>query len=153
MGTSMATRSSMTWDGTIRLAVDADGPAIGKLFAETGLNDLGIDWAEAKPGGWWIVGERHGHILGAIQVAAGRPYGFVGDTVVHPSEQNRRGDIRGLATGSLALALYAWAFEVIRRNGGVIAIGVTNDTRVRALLTRYGGQALGEFTMFAKKLV
>lgn len=143
----------MSWDGTLRVATDADGPAIGKLFAETGLGDLGVDWAEAKPGGWWIVGERDGLILGAIQVAAGRPYGFVGDIVVHPSEQNQRGSARGLATGSLALSLYAWAFETIRRNGGQVAVGVTNDAGVRALLTRYGGQALGEFTLFAKKLL
>lgn len=139
------------WDGIIRMAKDDDGPAIGKLFAETGLDDLEVDWTISKVGGWWLVGERDGNIMGAIQLSLGSPFGIIGDIVITPSEQGRREQGGSLAPGGLATTLYAWAFELIRKNNGQIALGVTNQEKMRTLLRRYGVD-LGEFTMFAKRV-
>ena len=141
---------------TIRLATDADGPAIGKLFSEANLADLGVDWQRSGIKGWWLVAEREDRVVGALQVAAAVPFGFVGDCVLASSEKGRRADGHGRLSARPAHAaflLYAMAFELMRRNGTQIALGITDQPGLKKMLTRYGGQAVGDnFTLFAKRL-
>ena len=139
----------------MRLAAAADGPVIGKLFRESGLPDLGVDWTVGNLKSWWLVAERGDTLVGALQLAAAVPYGFIGDCVLAQSEKGRGEDGRGRLSGRpghAAFVLYAMAFELMRRNGTQVALGVTGEPRVKKLLERYGGQSLGDMTLYMKRL-
>lgn len=82
----------------IRRAHPLDGPAIGKLFQAADWPDLGVDWDRPGIADWWLVAEADGEILGAIQVLAAEPIGYIGELVLHRA-------VRGLAvTGHGTLA-------------------------------------------------
>lgn len=57
---------------TMRLATDADSPAIGALFHAATLADLGVDWTAPGVGGWWLVAERLGITSRALLEERGR---------------------------------------------------------------------------------
>lgn len=138
-----------------RLATDADGPAIGALFQAADLNDLGVDWTAPGVGGWWLVAEKHDDLVGAIQVCAARPFGFIGDIVVHPSARARHYDGTGRLSkrpGTVGFSLYVFALDLLKRLGCQRVLGVTNKPGLAKMLTRYGGVDLGEHTLFARDL-
>lgn len=137
----------------IRLATDADGPAIGQLFVATGLADLGVDWTAGLDG--WLVAEEDGEVLGAIQVATGKPFGFIGDIVVAPKAQARNGDGRGRLSkcpGAVGVTLWVVALDLLKRAGAQRALGITDKPGLKKLLTRHGGQALGDHMLFSRDL-
>lgn len=138
-----------------RLATDADGPAIGALYRIAGLNDLGVDWMTADVAGWWIVAERETELVGAIQVCASRPFGFIGDVAVHPSAKGRGDDGRGRLSkrpGAVGFALYVLALRSLEAAGSQFAVGVTDKPALKTILTSHGGVNLGTFDLFAKRL-
>lgn len=100
--TTTTTRRA-AWPGSIRLATDEDGSAIGKLFIEAGMPDHGLDWSQGL-GSWWVVGERDGRIVGAILAIPSRPLAYIAELVVHPSEQGGR-------LGKTLLALAVTMFD------------------------------------------
>lgn len=135
-----------------RLATDADGPAIGKLFAAAAYGDLGVDWHRANVANGWLVADRDGEIVGAIQLCAGQPYSFLGDCVVLPSLRARDADghARPGKPGQITLTLYAVALKMLAGAGAQVVLGVTDKPGMKRLLVRYGGISLGPTELFAK---
>ena len=142
----------MKWPGVIRMARDDDGPGIGDLFAACQWNDYGIDWERAKPGGWWLVGERNDQIVGAVQLTVSRPFGWIGNLLVHPSERGRSDLGLAPALGSLAFSLMAIAQGMLLKNGSQVMVGITHDRTWLELLERYGAQSMGAATLTAKRI-
>ena len=140
----------------IRLATDADGPAIGKLFQEADLPDFQVDWAAPGIGGWWLVAEHEdGVIVGAINVMASKPFGVIGDIVVAKSARGRGEDGRGrlgLRPGAVGFTLYAMALALLRRSGCQIAEGITALPGLEKILTRYGGVKVGDMAFYVRRL-
>ena len=142
---------------TIRFAHDADGPAIGKLFRDTDLSDLGVDWSQGIRG--WIVIEDDGEILGAIQVVPAKPHGFVGDIVVTPRMQghvlNGHGQSQGRLgrrPGTIGFALFVAALDYLKNAGCQIALGITDKSGLRKILKHYDAVDLGPYTLFGRDL-
>ena len=137
---------------TYRLATEQDGPAIGKLFAAAEYNDLGVDWYAADVTNGWLVADQEGEIVGAIQICAGQPYGFLGDCVVLPDHRARdeRGNGRFGAPGQIMLTLYAVALKALADSGTQVIFGITDKPAMKRLLLRYGGMSLGPTELFAR---
>lgn len=136
----------------IRLATEADGPAIGKLFAAADYGDLGVDWHAANVANGWLVADRDGEIVGALQVFAGQPYGFLGMCVVLPSARARDLDGRGRPArlGEIARTLIGMALNLLDATGTQVASVVTTQPGMKRIVTRYyGGMSLGSMDMFA----
>lgn len=66
----------------IRLAQDADGPRIGELARHSGFTVDGLDWSEVHP--FWLVAEREGEVIGAIQIILAKPIGWLEMLVLAP---------------------------------------------------------------------
>jgi hypothetical protein len=138
-----------------RFATDADGPAIGALFAAADYGDLGVDWRTAPVGGSWLLAERDGGVVGAIQVLVGHPYSVIGDCVVLPGARARAADgtaIRFGRPGEITLVLYAAALKMLKATGAQVAIGITRKAGMARLIGRYGGVPLGRCESFGKGL-
>ncbi len=135
-----------------RLAQTDDGPAIGKLFAAAEYADLGVDWHRADVARSWLVADDQGEIVGAIQLCAGQPYGFLGDCVVLPDRRARdeQGDGRFGAPGQIMLTLYAVALKDLADSGTQVIYGITDKPAMKRLLLRYGGMSLGSTELFAR---
>lgn len=138
---------------TYRLATDADGPAIGKVFAASAYNDLGVDWHAANVANGWLVADCEGEVVGALQLCAGQPYGFLGDCVVLPAFRGRDAEGHGRPgkPGQVTLTLYALALKALADTGTQVVLGVTNKASLKRLLVRYGGISLGLTELFAKE--
>ena len=59
----------------VRLAQDDDGPRIGELARASGVGVEGIDWASVHP--FWLLAERDGAVIGAIQIILAKPIGWL----------------------------------------------------------------------------
>lgn len=148
--------SPTQWAGTIRLARDEDGPKIGQLYADCQWADHGVNWKQEGLGQWWIVGEKDGRIVGAIQVMAAKPFGYVGDMVVHPSERGQTGNGgSGLSQnlGLLARILYAVANTMLAQSGVEVAMGVisTKTPALQRVMEKYGMVSLGQYHLMARR--
>ncbi len=55
----------------IRIAADADGPAIGQLAWDNGFQLEGVTWDRVYP--YWLMAELHGELIGAVQISHGIP--------------------------------------------------------------------------------
>lgn len=131
-----------------RLATDADGPGIGKLFRAADYPDHGVDWERARVGAWWLLAEREGEVRGAIQIIAGKPYGYIGEVVVHPDERGKRADgtgSLGKRPGAVGYRLYLEAVMRLQDAGVEIVMGIIHDdlTGLQKIMRHYGAQELG----------
>ena len=137
----------------LRNAIDIDGLAIGKLFRQTGLADLGVDWSRGVRG--WIVAELDDEIIGAIQAVPSKPYGFIGDTLVTPQMQGRdlHGHGRlGRRPGTIGFALFVAALDYLKNAGCQFALGVTDKPGLTKIIKHYGGVDLGQHTLLGRNL-
>ena len=127
--TALAAPPALT---TVRSATDADMPHVGALFKTADYLDQDVDWTRPHLAPYWLVADREGEIVGAVQVVAGRPYGFIGEIVVHPSVKGRRADgvgsLRGRLPGSVATDLYLEAMRQLRGAGVQVIYGFVSDT-------------------------
>ncbi len=74
---------------TLRLAKNADGPAIAMLRAACGYRDADwLDWSDIEP--HWIVACDVHDIVGALSVCPGKPFGRLEMLAVHPGLAPRR---------------------------------------------------------------
>ena len=140
---------------TYRLATDVDGPVIGALFKAADYGDLGVDWQTANVAYGWLVAERAGELVGAIQLFVGQPYSVIGDCIVRPSVRARESDGRASRfgrPGEVTLGLYAGALRMLKDTGSQVAIGMTRKAGMARLIGRYGGVPLGPFEGYAKGL-
>lgn len=136
-----------------RLATNADGPHIGRVFADAAYGDLGVDWQAAQVANGWLVADCAGEIVGALQLCAGQPYGFLGDCVVLPAFRGRDAEGHGRPgkPGQITLTLYALALKALADTGTQVVLGVTHKPGLKRLLVRYGGISLGVTELFAKE--
>lgn len=144
---------------TIRLACNEDGPAIGLLHKIAELPDYGVNWATAQVHGWWLVAETNdGEIVGAIQIMAAQPFGYIGALIVHPAYQatgrGTNGDALTGRLGQVAYDLLITAFVVLRNSGVQLVLGtVSTDTdALRHVYERHGGLNLGLCTLMGRRL-
>ena len=56
---------------TIRLAENADGPAIGALVVAAGFAVATLDWSDVHP--YWLVAVQDDAVVGCIRVAGSGP--------------------------------------------------------------------------------
>lgn len=142
------------WPGQIRLATASDGPAIGLLFAQCEWNDYGVQWSTVDPTNWWLLAERNGQLVGAVQLMVSLPFAYVGHFLVHPSERGRdhngNGSLR-LIPGSLAFTLLAHINALCERSGAQIILAFTHDAAWLKLLEHYGCTNLGPVTLTARR--
>ena len=143
---------------TYRLATDADGPAIGKLFRAADYQDHGVDWERAAVGSWWIVAEREGEMRGAILVTASKPFGFIGEVVVHPDERGKRADqVGSLAKrpGAIGYRLYMQALMWLQDAGVEIVMGIIHEelTGLQKIMRHYGATEIGkDYRLYGMRL-
>ena len=153
----MATvNTTTTWPGTIRLASDADTPRIGELYRICQWADHGVDWTRPGVGAWWLIAEREGQVLGALQLIASKPFGYIGDIVVHPSERGQSGNgTSGLCQtfGILARTLYASALYILEAAGVEVVMGIVAEsaTSLQRVLQRHGATDLGHYVLMARR--
>lgn len=144
------------WPGTIRLAADADTPHIGELYRVCEWPDHGVDWTRSGIAGWWLVAEREGHIVGALQLIAAKPFGYIGDILVHPSERGQSGNgDSGLCQtlGLLARTLYASALYLLEAAGVEVVMGIVAESAssLHRVLRRHGAMDLGRYILMARR--
>ena len=133
---------------TTRVATDADGPAIGKLFRAADYPDHGVDWERAHVGAWWLVAEREGEVRGAIQLIAAKPVGYIGEVVVHPDERGKRADGAGSLAkrpGAVGYRLYTHALTLLQDGGVEIVMGIVSDQLpwLQRIMRHYGATEIG----------
>ncbi len=85
----------------VRLAQDADGSRIGELARHSGFTVDGLDWSEVHP--FWLVAEREGEIVGAIQIILAKPIGWLEMLVLESdlSHRDRARAVKSLVTAGL----------------------------------------------------
>ncbi len=71
----------------IRLAQNEDGPRIGELARASGFGVEGIDWSSVHP--FWLVAERDGEMVGAVQIILAKPIGWIEMLVLDPNLTRR----------------------------------------------------------------
>ena len=73
---------------------------------------------------------------------------------MHPDQRARgtNGTGRFNKPGEVTLTLYAVALKLLKDAGSQVALGVTNKPGMKRLLARYGGQPIGDVTLFGKGL-
>lgn len=140
------------WPGLVRMARDDDGPALGKLFAECQWQDHGVDWSTARPGGWWLVAQAttDAPLAGALQLCLARPFGWIGNLLIHPDHRGSVG--LGRAMGGLAATLLGTAQVLLTQNGSAMMLGLVHDDAWETLLARVGASYLGSVRLMGKRL-
>lgn len=141
-----------------RLATDADGAALGKLFRDADYADHGVDWERAAVGNWWLLAERDGEIRGAIQIIASQPWGYIGEVIVHPDERGKRASGKGglgKRPGAIGYALYTHALALLQEAGVEVVMGIVYGdlTGLQKIVTRYGAKELGRgYSLYGLRL-
>lgn len=137
---------------TLRVAADADGPALGRLYAACDRAHPDVDWQQPGIGQfWWLVACESGELAGGIRVLPLKPWGWIADVLVHPDA--REGPAVGQPSDVTSL-LFTTAFACLIRAGITEARGVVDAEREswQRLLRRYGGTDLGPCRRFGRRL-
>lgn len=129
----------------IRLAQDDDGPRIGELARASGFGVEGIDWSSVHP--HWLVAERDGAVIGAIQIILARPIGWLEMLSLDPdlSHRDQAMAVKALVErGTIALKHF----------GAQLAMGVVPSEMVgyQRILEKRGAVDTGSGHTFAKRL-
>ncbi len=144
--------STRPW--TIRAARPDDGPAIGKLFVGTD-DATRIDWSRPEIAAWWLVAERDGEVVGAVQVTCSQPSGYIGHLVVAPTERGRGregGGSLGRRGSSIARALYFAAEALMERaNVQCVTAALRPSRGWRRIVEGWGGHASVEGVTLVRK--
>ena len=98
----------------IRIAQNSDGPRIGELARHSGFTVNGLDWSEVHP--FWLVAEREGKVVGAINLILSRPIGWLEILSLDPGLSDKD---RARAVKALVLAGKA----ALKRFGAQMAMG------------------------------
>lgn len=88
-----------------RLATSEDGDAVHGLLVQNGSTYAGqdIDWSDIVP--YWLVAEREGKVVGALQTCPGKPMGRIEMLVMDASLSQRERAItyREMVNASLSV--------------------------------------------------
>ena len=99
----------------IRMATNADGPTIGRLAQENGFDVEGLDWSDIEP--YWLVAENGHGVVGAIQVAPGKPCGRLEMLAIDPK-------LEGFERGRVVKALLDQGYATLAVGGAQFALGL-----------------------------
>lgn len=142
-------RPSRRWptakDFKIRSAVDTDGPVIAALLALAGPDFRHLDWHSIGAG--WIVADREGEIVGALQICNGKPIGRLELLAIDPkrSKTFKAKLVKGLVlTGCKVLAVFG-AQEVQ-------VLTPADQLGYHEIIERYGGRKQSEGILFSRPL-
>lgn len=129
----------------IRLATNADGPAIGRLVVDAGWTIDGLDWSSVAP--FWIVGELEGRIAGCIQVAFSKPIGYLEMLAVEST-------LDGFARHALVQDLLIGGFAAHAKMGCQMVCGVIpfDMKDYKRALKKRGGVVVACGNVIAKRL-
>ena len=130
---------------SIRLATNADGPAIGNLVEAGGFRVDGIDWTEVEP--YWLVAENGVGIVGCLQVLPGKPIGRLEFLVVDDSLRHRE-------RATIARDLGIQGYATLRLAGSQAASNMVpfNNKGFKRILKRRGARVMSSGNMFIKRL-
>ncbi len=129
----------------VRLAQDADGPRIGELARASGFGVEGIDWASVHP--FWLVAERDGEVIGAINIVLSKPIGWLEMLSLDPdlSHRDQAMAVKALVErGAIALKVF----------GAQMAMGTVPEElgEYRQVLRKRGVVDTGSGFTMAKRL-
>ena len=129
----------------VRLATDDDGPRVGELARDSGFGVDGIDWSHVHP--FWLVAERDGEVVGAIQIILSRPIGWLEMLSVarEISHREQAMAVKALVErGLLSLKVF----------GAQLAMGVAPSEMpgYQRILEKRGAVDTGSGQTFAKRL-
>lgn len=129
----------------IRMASNEDGPRIGELAWRNGFQLTGITWDDVYP--YWLVAEREGQLLGALQVCPGRPVGRLEILCLEDNLEHREKAITArqlLIAGTLTL----------RQNGSQAATSLVpfKMKGYKRLIKNRGGQVTDSGNMILFRL-
>lgn len=93
---------------TVRIAENADGPAIKTLLAAQGGMAEGVDFSAVKP--YWIVAEIDGGVVGCMQTVVSRPIG-------HLENLGVRQDLSSLQRGEVLRQLVLDGAAILYNHG------------------------------------
>lgn len=129
----------------LRIAENCDGKAIGELAAACGFGVANIDWSEVHP--YWLVAERDGRMVGAIQVLPGRPIGRI--EMLCTADGLRRRD-----RAAVVMSLLYQACAVLRLGGSRLASGALprNLSSYRAVIEKRGAWIADECYLMMVRL-
>lgn len=137
--------SRVTRDVEVRLAKDADGPAIGRLVVAAGFAVATLDWSKVYP--YWLVAERDGRVAGCIQVCMGLPIARLELMATDPelSKRMRARVVKSLLIHGLAM---------LKQQGAEIAAGVVPGELkdYQKILLHRGAIIIWSGDLFAKRL-
>lgn len=105
---------------TIRAATNADGERIGWLSWQAGFTIDDLDWSVVEPN--WLVAERDGRVIGAVQMCPGRPIGRLELLSIEQS-------LPHYTKGRVVRALLYAGCRVLRSLGSQFVSGLVVPTR------------------------
>ena len=127
-------------------AKTADGARIGALARASGFALEGVDWtAGVHP--HWLVAERDGEVVGAIQIILSKPIGWLEMLSLDPELSRRQ---KALAVKALILSGAA----SLRGFGAQMAMGTVSEemARFRRILKKRGVVDTGSGFVMAMRL-
>jgi len=142
-------RPSRRWptakDFKIRSAVDKDGPTIAALLAFSGPDFRHLDWHSIGAG--WIVADREGEIVGALQVCHGKPIGRLELLAIDPqrSKTFKAKAFKALVLTGCKMLAYFGSQEV-----QFLTPADTAD--YHKIMERYGSRKQAEGILFSRPL-
>lgn len=128
----------------IRLATNADGPRIGELAEQNGfIKDL--DWTDIEP--YWLVVENGRGVVGAVQVAPGKPCGRLEMLSTDPA-------LERFERGRVVKALLDQGYATLTMGGAQIALGLIpfGLKSYKRVLKKRGAMVVTSGNLMAKRL-
>ncbi len=129
----------------VRVATNEDGPRIGELAASSGFAIEGIDWSRVHP--FWLVAEREGEIVGAIQIILAKPIGWLEMLVLEP-------DLADIARARIVRRLASAGMTALKRFGAqLVMFSVPFDEKsYKRALKKRGAVVTSSGNVMTKKL-
>lgn len=132
----------------IRLAVDEDGPQLGRLVGGDFPWMRSLDWSVVYP--HWLVAEEDGEIRAAVQMLCGRPCGALEFLAVDGSLPPYRQ--RKIARRLITTALHVMIKPGVLGQSQAVFCFVTDDARdFAAALKRHGGVSAASGEMIVRR--
>lgn len=131
----------------IRLATNEDGARIGDLVESEGFYaNVHMDWDDIAP--HWIVAEKDGKVVGAIQVCPGKPIGRVEMLVIDSQ-------IEGREKARMVRSLLLSANHALEQYGSQTATGFVPHSlkAYRNVLKKHGAVTIEHGALYGYRLV
>ena len=142
-------RPSRRWpterDFKVRSAKNEDGPAISALLYADGIDFRHLDWSNV--GSSWLVADREGTVIGAIQFHPGKPIGRVEMLTLDRTRSKTL-----IAKGVKALFLKACTIITMLGSQEVQCLMPANNINYLTIIERYGARRQAEGILYTRTL-